>query len=89
MTLWYRAPEILLGSKLYSCPVDMWAIGCIFAELSSGNAIFKGDSQLDQIMRIFRYLGTPTERTWPGVKKLPNFKVCAACERATLNSPEP
>ena len=44
MTLWYRAPEILLGSKTYSCAVDLWSIGCIFAELINQRPLFPGDS---------------------------------------------
>lgn len=44
MTLWYRAPEILLGAKHYSTPVDIWSIGCIFAEMINGRPLFPGDS---------------------------------------------
>jgi len=74
VTLWYRAPEILLGSKLYSTPVDIWSIGCIFAELVTKNPLFPGDSEIDELFRIFRTLGTPTEVTWPGVSALPEYK---------------
>ena len=45
VTLLYRAPEILLGSPLYSTPVDMWSLGCIFAELVNGQPLFLGDSE--------------------------------------------
>ena len=44
MTLWYRAPEILLGAKMYSTPVDVWSIGCIFAEMINQKPLFQGDS---------------------------------------------
>lgn len=74
ITLWYRAPEILLGSRNYSTPVDIWSIGCIFAEMLTGNALFPGDSEIDQLFRIFRVLGTPTEQVWPGVTSLPDYQ---------------
>jgi len=125
VTLWYRAPEILLGSKHYSTPVDIWSIGCIFAELvmkrplfpgeessraatapprllfpgrcdrfsrtclcprtasrqarcprhplplSSDCVCFAGDSEIDELFRVFRVLGTPNEEIWPGVTQVP------------------
>lgn len=74
VTLWYRAPEILLGARHYSTPVDIWSIGCMFAELVNRTTLFPGDSEIDQIFRIFRYFGTPNEQTWPGVTNLPDFK---------------
>lgn len=74
VTLWYRAPEILLGSRFYSTPVDVWSIGCIFAEMLTRRALFPGDSEIDQLFRIFRTLGTPDETIWPGVSMLPDFK---------------
>jgi cyclin-dependent kinase 1 len=74
ITLWYRAPEILLGTQRYSLPVDMWSIGCIFAEMSRGKPIFQGDSEIDQLFQIFRILKTPTEQEWPGVTSFPDYK---------------
>nr|XP_010949277.1 cyclin-dependent kinase 3 [Camelus bactrianus] len=74
VTLWYRAPEILLGSKFYSTAVDVWSIGCIFAEMVTRRALFPGDSEIDQLFRIFRTLGTPSEAIWPGVTQLPDYK---------------
>ncbi|KFQ38153.1 Cyclin-dependent kinase 3 [Mesitornis unicolor] len=74
VTLWYRAPEILLGCKHYSTAVDIWSIGCIFAEMVTKKALFPGDSEIDQLFRIFRILGTPTEVTWPGVTQLRDYK---------------
>lgn len=53
VTLWYRAPEILLGCKEYSTPIDIWSIGCIFAEMAQRKALFIGDSEIDQIFKIF------------------------------------
>jgi len=74
VTLWYRAPEILLGGRQYSTPLDVWSIGCIFAEMVTRKALFPGDSEIDQLFRIFRALGTPTDETWPGVSSYPDFK---------------
>ncbi|XP_059642332.1 cell division control protein 2 homolog A-like isoform X2 [Cornus florida] len=74
VTLWYRAPEILLGSRHYSTPVDVWSVGCIFAEMVNQRPLFPGDSEIDQLFKIFRILGTPKEETWPGVQSLPDFK---------------
>ncbi|XP_031838222.1 cyclin-dependent kinase 2 [Nomia melanderi] len=73
ITLWYRAPEILLGTKLYSNAVDVWSLGCIFAEMATRRALFPGDSEIDQLFRIFRTLGTPDESIWPGVSQLPDY----------------
>jgi cyclin-dependent kinase len=70
VTLWYRAPEVLLGASHYSTPVDIWSVGCIFAELSRKSPLFPGDSELQQLLHIFRLLGTPTEEVWPGVSTL-------------------
>lgn len=74
VTLWYRAPEVLLGGKQYSTPVDIWSIGCIFAEMVTRTPLFPGDSEIDQLFRVFRLLGTPNEQTWPGVSSFPDFK---------------
>ncbi|XP_064899631.1 cyclin-dependent kinase 2 isoform X1 [Columba livia] len=74
VTLWYRAPEILLGCKYYSTAVDIWSLGCIFAEMITRRALFPGDSEIDQLFRIFRTLGTPDEAAWPGVTAMPDYK---------------
>lgn len=74
VTLWYRAPEVLLGGKQYSTGVDIWSIGCIFAEMCNRKPLFSGDSEIDQIFKIFRVLGTPNESTWPDIVYLPDFK---------------
>ncbi|KAG4931826.1 hypothetical protein AAZX31_17G248600 [Glycine max] len=73
LTLWYRAPEVLLGATHYSMAVDIWSVGCIFAELVTKQALFPGDSELQQLLHIFRLLGTPNEDVWPGVSKLMNW----------------
>lgn len=74
VTLWYRAPEILLGSRFYSTGIDVWSAGCIFAEMITKRALFPGDSEIDQLFRVFRTLGTPDECVWSGVTKLPDYK---------------
>jgi serine/threonine protein kinase len=74
VTLWYRPPEILLGNKLYSTPVDIWAVGCIFAEIVTRRPLFPGDSEIDEIFKIFKILGTPTEEDWPEVVTFPDYK---------------
>ncbi|CAH1769559.1 7093_t:CDS:2, partial [Entrophospora sp. SA101] len=67
ITLYYRAPEILLGSSYYAYQVDIWSIGCIFAEMSNLFPLFPGDSEIDQLYRIFSILGTPNKIIWPEV----------------------
>ncbi|OWZ64804.1 hypothetical protein AYX15_03506 [Cryptococcus neoformans] len=74
VTLWYRAPEVLLGSRHYSTAIDMWSVGCIVAEMATRQPLFPGDSEIDEIFRIFRVLGTPDEDVWPGVRGLPDYK---------------
>lgn len=74
VTLWYRAPEVLLGSARYACPIDVWSIAGIFAEMVLKKPLFHGDSEIDQLFRIFRVLGTPNNAVWPGVTELPDFK---------------
>ncbi|KAF9177627.1 Cyclin-dependent kinase 3, partial [Haplosporangium sp. Z 767] len=73
VTLWYRAPEILLGSKHYSTAVDIWSIGCIFAEMVLKKPLFPGDSEIDELYRIFRLRGTPNEEMWPGITSLKDW----------------
>ena len=73
LTLWYRAPELLLGINEYSTPVDIWSIGCIFAELILKQPLFKGEYEIEQLFKIFHVLGTPNKDIWPEVETLPNF----------------
>ena len=70
----YRAPDVLLGSRKYSTPVDIWSIGCIFAEMINGNPLFTGTSEETQLDTIFRHLGTPDESTFPGISELPDWR---------------
>ncbi|TPX33394.1 hypothetical protein SmJEL517_g03749 [Synchytrium microbalum] len=82
VTIWYRAPELLLGARHYTKAVDIWAIGCIFAELLMLRPIFKGEEakmdnkknipfQRDQLNKIFEVLGSPTRERWPGIEHMP------------------
>jgi len=74
VTLWYRAPDVLMGSRKYSTPVDLWSVGCIFGEMAAGRPLFPGTSDADQLIRIFKLLGTPNETSWPDMVQLPEYK---------------
>jgi cyclin-dependent kinase 8/11 len=82
VTIWYRAPELLLGSRHYTPAVDLWAVGCIFAELLSLRPIFKGEEakmdskktppfQRNQMQKIVEILGPPTKERWPLLASMP------------------
>ncbi|KAK0246388.1 Pkinase-domain-containing protein [Armillaria gallica] len=62
VTLWYRAPDVLLGSRTYSTSIDVWSCGCIFAEMISGVPLFRGRDNQDQLLHIMRVIGTPSEQ---------------------------
>ncbi|EQC35947.1 CMGC/CDK/CDK8 protein kinase [Saprolegnia diclina VS20] len=82
VTLWYRAPELLLGAKHYTKAVDMWAVGCIFAEILNTRELFCGKEaegtnapfQKDQCDKIFKIMGMPTPQTWDGLECLPEYE---------------
>ncbi|GJE87307.1 kinase-like protein [Phanerochaete sordida] len=85
VTIWYRAPELLLGAKHYNKAIDIWAVGCVVAELASLRPIFKGEEakldskknvpfQKDQMLKIFEISGTPDEREWPRLKDMPEYQ---------------
>ncbi|KAA0724091.1 Cyclin-dependent kinase 10 [Triplophysa tibetana] len=71
VTLWYRAPELLLGTKTQTAALDMWAVGCIFAELLAHKPLLPGASEIQQVDLIVQLLGTPSENIWPGFSRLP------------------
>src|SRR5438105_11773596 len=73
-TMWYRAPEILLGMSNYDDRIESWAIGTIICNMIESSPLFPGDSQIDQLFKIFRLIGTPDETTWPGVTSSPYWK---------------
>lgn len=72
VTLWYRAPELLLGEIRYGPAVDVWSVGCIFGELIAKDCILQGEGEIDQLDQIFSLLGAPNEANWPGYTKLPH-----------------
>ncbi|CAL8339940.1 unnamed protein product [Arctogadus glacialis] len=74
VTLWYRPPDVLLGSSEYSTQIDMWGVGCILYEMAAGRPLFPGSTVDDELHLIFRLLGTPTEENWPGITSLEEFK---------------
>ncbi|KAJ1985651.1 cyclin-dependent kinase 5 [Dimargaris cristalligena] len=74
VTLWYRAPDVLMESTQYSTTIDLWSAGCIFAEMASGFPLFSGNSHVDQLHKIFKILGTPTEERWPGLTSLKGYR---------------
>jgi len=73
VTLWYRPPDVLLGSTEYSTPIDMWGVGCIFFEMASGRPLFPGSTVEDQLQLIFSLLGTPDDSTWTGIQSNEDF----------------
>ncbi|VBB35176.1 unnamed protein product [Acanthocheilonema viteae] len=74
VTLWYRPPDVLLGSTDYSTSLDLWGVGCIFAEMCTGVALFPGTKDVgDQLDRIFSIRGIPDPKKWPEVLKLPHY----------------
>ncbi|KAF7309578.1 Cmgc cdk cdk7 protein kinase [Mycena indigotica] len=81
---WYRPPELLFGSRYYSTAVDIWSVGCIFAELMLRTPYLAGESDMDQLNTIFRALGSPTEQDWPGHTKLPDYVPIGHFTRAPL-----
>lgn len=87
VTLWYRAPEILLGQASYTPSVDIWSVGCIYAEMLTGKPLFEGECEIGQLFKIFQVLGTPNEAVWPGVTSLPEFKRTSPHQLSPLRSP--
>ncbi|KIJ57267.1 hypothetical protein M422DRAFT_148636 [Sphaerobolus stellatus SS14] len=96
VTIWYRAPELLLGARHYNKAVDCWAVGCVMAELISLRPIFKGEEakmdqkknvpfQRDQLLKIFEVLGTPDENEWPGLRSMPEHSHYMRLDRYNNN----
>ncbi len=97
VTIWYRAPELLLGSRHYTPAVDLWAVGCIFAELLSLRPIFKGEEakmdnkktvpfQRNQMQKIVEILGMPTKEGWPGLLHQPEYAQLSTISHPTRES---
>ncbi len=74
VTLWYRAPELLLGAEYYDAFVDIWSLGCIIYEIYTLEVLFPGDCEIDQLKQIYKILGTPESSDWPGLEELPKYK---------------
>ncbi|KHN45626.1 Cyclin-dependent kinase F-1 [Glycine soja] len=72
-TRWFQAPELLYGSTDYGLEVDLWSLGCVFAELLTLKPLFPGTSDVDQLSRIVSVLGNIDEETWPGCSKIPDY----------------
>lgn len=73
VTLWYRPPDVLLGSTEYDASIDMWGVGCIFYEMVSGRPMFPGSTAENELILIFKMLGTPNETSWPGISNNHDF----------------
>ncbi|TXG58997.1 hypothetical protein EZV62_016826 [Acer yangbiense] len=80
-TLRYKAPEILFDSKMYSTSVDIWSVGCIFAEMLLSKQLFRGDDVQEQLLAIFSIVGSPNENSWPGFNAMPNFETTVYMSR--------
>lgn len=78
VTLWYRPPDVLLGSTKYSTEIDIWSVGCIFGEMATGKPLFPGNSPQNQLQKIFKALGTPAPDCFPGIAELPEYKASTA-----------
>ena len=74
VTLWYRAPDVLLGSRTYNTSIDIWSAGCIMAEMFTGRPLFPGTTNEDQLLKIFRLMGTPSERSWRDISSYTEYK---------------
>lgn len=73
ITLWYRPPELLLGYEYYDSSIDIWSLACIIAEMHIMLPLFMGDSEVDQLFKIYNILGVPNNSQWEGVESLPNY----------------
>ncbi|SCU88264.1 LAFA_0E11650g1_1 [Lachancea sp. 'fantastica'] len=98
VTIWYRAPELLLGARHYTPAIDLWAVGCIFAELIGLRPIFKGEEakmdskksvpfQANQLQRILEVLGSPNDKSWPDIYKYPEYEQLSNFPRYRDNLP--
>ena len=83
-TRWYRAPELLFGASSYGFAPDVWSCGCVFGELLLRTPLFPGETDPNQLQKIFALLGTPSAADWPGVTSLPGFLVFETCEAMSL-----
>lgn len=75
ITIWYRPPELLLGSTDYGREVDIWGVGCLLIELYTKSATFQGTEEISQLQSIFEIMGTPTIENWPDIENMPWFEM--------------
>jgi cyclin-dependent kinase 12/13 len=73
VTLWYRAPELLFGAKNYNDTLDIWSVGCVFAEMVTQQVLFQGDKDEKQIEFIYEKCGSVNNENWPGVQELKEY----------------
>jgi len=88
VTIWYRAPELILGARHYTKAIDVWSVGCIFGELLTGKPLFKGDElrmekktipfQKNQMLKIIEVLGNPNKADWPDIDLLPDYSALSS-----------
>ncbi|ETE70966.1 Cyclin-dependent kinase 20, partial [Ophiophagus hannah] len=83
-TRWYRAPELLYGARKYDEGVDLWAVGCIFAELLNNSPLFPGENDIEQLCCVLRVLGTPNQKTWPEITELPDYNKISFKEKQPI-----
>lgn len=88
-SLWYQSPELLFGTKHYGKAMDIWSVGCIFAELLNKKTLFNGQTPIDQLTKIFNTLGTPDETEWPGVNYLPTYMPFAPSPKISFSKAFP
>eukprot|EP01112_Ceratiomyxa_fruticulosa_P023052 TRINITY_DN865_c0_g1_i1.p1 TRINITY_DN865_c0_g1~~TRINITY_DN865_c0_g1_i1.p1 ORF type:complete len:390 (-),score=56.45 TRINITY_DN865_c0_g1_i1:1391-2560(-) len=88
VTLWYRAPELLLGTTQYGPEIDMWSVGCVFIELLTSRNFLPGQTEEQQLEVISRLCGTPDETNFPGVSKLPHFSALIRSPSHSNSSPQ-
>lgn len=73
VTLWYRPPDVLMGNQSYNFTIDIWSIGCIFAEMVNNKPLFMGKNEEDQLKKIFKVMGSPNLDEWEEAAELPDF----------------
>ena len=73
VTLWYRAPELLLGETKYTAKIDIWSVGCVLAEMMIGRPLFPGSKEAEQMVKIYQTLGNIEEGDYPEARKLKNW----------------
>ncbi|KAG5504239.1 hypothetical protein JIQ42_06071 [Leishmania sp. Namibia] len=89
VTLWYRSPDVLMGSALYAYPVDIWSMGAIFFEMATGKVLFSGRHEDEQLLRMFWLLGSPTRETWPSMLSYPGtMERLERASRAAADRPD-